>query len=85
MTELRTARLLLRPWREKDRDPFAALNADPEVMRWLPATSTREQSDAFVDRQRTLHRERGWGFWAVEAGGGFIGFVGLDEPRGRGA
>lgn len=29
---LRTDRLLLRRWTEADREPFAALNADPEVM-----------------------------------------------------
>lgn len=81
MTELRTPRLVLRQWREEDREPFAALNADPEVMRWFPATLTREQSDALVDQQRTLLAERGWGLWAVEADGAFIGFVGLAEPR----
>jgi RimJ/RimL family protein N-acetyltransferase len=33
MAELGTARLLLRRWRPGDRAPFAALNADPAVMR----------------------------------------------------
>ena len=31
MTELRTERLILRRWRDEDREPFAALTADPEV------------------------------------------------------
>jgi len=81
VTDLRTLRLLLRQWRDEDREPFAGLNADPEVMRWFPAPLTRAQSDAFVDQQQELLAERGWGLWAVEAEGGFIGFVGLAVPR----
>jgi RimJ/RimL family protein N-acetyltransferase len=44
--------LLLRQWRESDLEPFARLNADPEVMRHFPALLSREQSDAMVDRLR---------------------------------
>jgi RimJ/RimL family protein N-acetyltransferase len=40
MTELRTARLVLRQWRESDYTPFAALNADREVMRYFPVPIT---------------------------------------------
>ena len=67
MTELRTERLLLRQWREDDREPFAALNADPVVMEHFPSTMTREASDAFVDFNIGTIAERGWGLWAVEA------------------
>lgn len=79
---LRTERLLLRPWRESDREPYAALNADPEVMRHFPSTLTRAESDASVDRIVDGFARRGWGLWAVEVDGGapFVGFVGLDEP-----
>jgi RimJ/RimL family protein N-acetyltransferase len=82
MAELRTARLLLRRWRDADREPFAALNADPEAMRYFPATLDREQSDSLIDRQLALLDERGWGLWAVEVVGGasFVGFVGLSVP-----
>jgi RimJ/RimL family protein N-acetyltransferase len=74
---------VLRQWREADLEPFAALNADPEVMRHFPAPLAREQSDALAQRERTLIAERGWGLWAVERvqGAAFIGFVGLAEPR----
>jgi RimJ/RimL family protein N-acetyltransferase len=77
---LRTERLVLRPWRDSDRAPFAALNADPEVMAHFPATLTREQSDAMVDRIVQSMDQRGFGLWAVEVGGGSscIGFVGLN-------
>ena len=47
-----TPRLLPRQWRESDLEPFARLNADPEVMRHFPALLSREQSDAMVDRLR---------------------------------
>jgi len=78
-----TERLILRRWRASDRAPFAALNADPEVMEHFPATMTRAQSDAFVDRIEAHFDDRGFGLWAVEvaATGEFIGFTGLSTPR----
>jgi RimJ/RimL family protein N-acetyltransferase len=82
MTELTTDRLLLRQWRDSDREPFAALNADPAVMEHFPALQTREQSDALIDRQLPAIEERGWGLWALEVRetGEFIGFTGLSVP-----
>ncbi len=79
---LHTDRLLLRRWRPEDRAPFAALNADPEVMEHFPARLTRDESDAFVDRIETGFAEHGFGLWAVEvqATGEFIGFTGLAVP-----
>jgi RimJ/RimL family protein N-acetyltransferase len=81
-TELDTARLRLRQWWETDLPPFAAMNADPAVMRYFPHPLTREASDAMARKLRLLIEERGWGFWAVEIRGGdpFIGFVGLRVP-----
>jgi RimJ/RimL family protein N-acetyltransferase len=80
VAELRTARLLLRGWRDSDLPPFAALNADPEVMEHFPSTLSRVQSDGFADRIATGLERRGWGLWAVEvtSSGAFIGFVGLN-------
>lgn len=77
MSELRTDRLLLRRWRDGDREPFASLNADPVVVEHFPAPMTREQSDAFVDRIEAHFDEHGYGLWAVEADGAFLGFTGL--------
>ena len=58
------------------------MGVDPEVMRYFPATMTREESDAFVDRASALIDERGWGWWAVEVPAvvPFVGFVGLNRP-----
>ncbi len=77
--EFETERLRLRQWCATDREPFAALNADPKVMEFFPALLTRAESDAMADRYQALIAERGWGFWAVEARTTrkFIGFVGL--------
>ena len=45
---LRTERLLLRPWRESDLGPFAALNADPVVMEYFAKPLDRAESDLMV-------------------------------------
>jgi RimJ/RimL family protein N-acetyltransferase len=78
-TALHTDRLLLRRWRASDRAPFAALNADPEVMAHYPAPLTESESNAMVDRIEECFERRGFGLWAVEvtATGAFAGYVGL--------
>ena len=77
-----TANLVLRPWRESDLAPFAAMNADPRVMEFYPQTLTREESDALVGRIRRHFDQHGFGLWAVEIPGRaeFTGFVGLSVP-----
>jgi RimJ/RimL family protein N-acetyltransferase len=66
MTEISTERLILRQWRPTDLEPFAELNAHPEVMRHFPAPLSRADSDLLAARARTHIAERGWGLWAVE-------------------
>jgi RimJ/RimL family protein N-acetyltransferase len=80
--ELRTDRLVLRRFRDDDRAPFAEMNADPRVMRHFPATLTRLESDATVERIRANFHARGFGLWAIEVPGQaeFIGFTGLMPP-----
>jgi RimJ/RimL family protein N-acetyltransferase len=77
--ELVTARLRLRGFRDHDRAPFAALNADPAVMEHFPSRLTQAESDAFVDRIALRWAEDGHGLWAVEraADGAFLGFTGI--------
>ncbi|MCX5087469.1 GNAT family N-acetyltransferase [Streptomyces sp. NBC_00365] len=81
MSELRTDRLTLRRWRDSDLEPWAAMNADPEVREHLGDLLTREQSDDSVARFQAEFDQRGYGWWAVEvqATGEFIGFAGLDQ------
>lgn len=76
-----TDRLILRPWREEDCEPFAAMNADADVMRYFPSVQTRAQSDATIDRQMKAQAEVGYCFWATEKrdSGQFIGFIGIQD------
>lgn len=71
----------LRQWRDSDLAPFAAMNADREVMRYFPNPLTSEQSDSLAQRQHELIERRGWGLWAVEVDGVFAGFTGLAVPN----
>jgi RimJ/RimL family protein N-acetyltransferase len=82
--QLRSPRLLLRRWRAGDLEPFAQMNADPEVMEFYPpppadAPSVVERSASHVERIEAGFVDRGFGLWAVEVPGeaGFIGFIGL--------
>ena len=78
--ELRTERLILRDWTDADREPFAVLNADPEVMAHFPAPARpgRERRDGRPHRH--VDAPAGFGLWAVEVVGGpaCVGFVGLN-------
>jgi RimJ/RimL family protein N-acetyltransferase len=81
--ELSTPRLRLRRWQPADREPFAALNADPLVMEHFRAPLTRRQSDALVERIEAGFEQRGYGLWALELreSGELIGFAGLSAPE----
>jgi ribosomal-protein-alanine N-acetyltransferase len=78
---LETGRVSLRAWRDGDRAPFAAMNADPRVMEHFPETMTGAQTDDQMERIIDGWR-RGYGLWAAEERrtGNFIGFVGLSSP-----
>ena len=79
---LPTDRLLLRGWRDADREPFAALNADPEVMAHFPSRLSRGTSDMLIDGAVEGWAANGFGLWALErrADGRFLGFTGLARP-----
>ncbi len=81
VVQLKTERVVLRDWRDDDLVPFAALNSDPVVMTHFPSVLTREQSDGVAGRIRGLLSQQGWGLWAAEVEGQFVGFVGLSRPR----
>ncbi|MCP2321865.1 RimJ/RimL family protein N-acetyltransferase [Hamadaea flava] len=80
MIEIKTSRLLLRSWRDADLDPWAEMNADPEVRAHLGPLLSREQAAASIRYfQEGIERD-GYSFWAVEVleTGEFIGMAGLD-------
>ncbi len=70
----------LRRWRLTDDAPFAALCADPAVMRFFPAPKTARESQAEARALARRFEEDGFGPWAVEAPEGFVGFVGCWRP-----
>jgi len=80
LDSLRTDRLVMRRWQHADREPFAALNADPHTMRFFPGTLNRVASDAIVDLIEERFEAQGFGMWALEIAstGQFIGFTGLN-------
>ena len=85
--DIETPRLLLRRWRPEDRDPFAQMNNDPEVMKYFPSTLDRSQSDLFAEFIQIRLEEKQYGLWAVELRNAdalqptsFIGFAGFSTP-----
>lgn len=81
---LQGPRVRLRPWRlegaDSDLDDFAALNADPRVMEFLPQPLSRDESAAMMGRMHAKLLAQGWGHWALDVEGRCIGFIGLSAP-----
>ena len=86
MVTLETERLLLRAFRAEDFEPYAAICADPEVMRYLGEGRPLSRSDAWRQMAMILGhwRLRGYGLWAVEerATGALVGRLGFFQPEG---
>jgi RimJ/RimL family protein N-acetyltransferase len=81
---LETPRLLLRRWRSDDLDAFAAITAQPEVMRYINDGRTLDRA-ATAERLAAYRRhwaEHGFGLYAVELKqtGELAGFTGLAVP-----
>lgn len=81
---LLTPRLVLRRWRDADVEPMAAINADPEVMRWIGAGEVRDldQTRSGIVRIEREWEASGYGLFAIEerASGDLLGFTGLTVP-----
>ncbi|MGL4966833.1 MAG: GNAT family N-acetyltransferase [Inquilinus sp.] len=80
---LETPRLILRPWEDRDRAGFSAINADPEVRRYYhPSVLTPAETDALIDEAAAGLAQDGFGFVAVErkADGALVGGAGLSRP-----
>jgi RimJ/RimL family protein N-acetyltransferase len=75
-----TPRLVLRTFRQDDLPRYAALNAHPEVARWLGGEPlTRAHSDSIAEWAQELYADEGIGLLAVERreDGAFLGMCGL--------
>ena len=77
--KLITPRLLLRPWRKEDFEPFSKINADARVMKYFPCPLNREESDQLAIKLKARIEEKGWGIWAMNLiePEQFIGALGL--------
>lgn len=77
--EIKTKRLILRPWQEADLEPFAKLNADPRVMEFFPSVKTFKESFNEYEAILEHFKKHGYGWWAVSEINHphFIGFIGL--------
>jgi RimJ/RimL family protein N-acetyltransferase len=87
MATLETKRLLLRKFQDSDLDDFAAICADPDVMRFASITGnplTRAQAWNWIAMVLGHWELRGYGLWAVElrGSGTVIGRIGIHYPEG---
>ncbi len=80
--KIETDRLILRQWQDSDVEPFAALNADPDVMKFFPKLMALEETTAMVERIKARYDSDTFCFWAAEEKEtcNFIGFIGLGRP-----
>lgn len=76
-----SSRLGFRQWHPSDLSPFAALNADADVMEFFPNTLTVEQTQVAIKRYQRHFVEQGYGWYATDLlkDGKFIGFIGLSK------
>jgi len=76
---LKTERLRFRELEDSDLDFVSSMLGDPAVMRFYPKTLTREESQAWIDRQKKRYAEQGTGLWLAldKASGRPVGQMGL--------
>lgn len=74
-----TPRLRLRRLHPSDIDALSAMVADPEQMRFYPRPKSRDEVAAWLDWNRALYEEIGFGTWYLESviDDGFAGYCGI--------
>ena len=65
MNVIETERLSLREMNLGDLEFVSEMLSDPEVMRFYPKRYSREESQAWVERQMRRYEEHGHGLWLV--------------------
>ena len=72
-------RLGFRNWKISDLEEMSVINADVDVMKHFPQTLTKEETAAFIDRQKAHYEKFGYNYFATEVleSGEFIGFIGF--------
>jgi RimJ/RimL family protein N-acetyltransferase len=83
---LRSVRLRLRCWEDRDRPVFHRLNSDEEVMRFFPYRRSRAEADAVMNEWNANYDRTGLGFLATDrlSDGVTVGIVGLGPTGGEG-
>ena len=76
-------RLGFRNWNDSDIEKMAAINNDPDVMEFFPATATYSQTADFIVRMKTMFTEKKYCYFAVDelSSGNFCGFIGLCDQN----
>jgi len=79
MAMLTTRRLVLREMTDADLDDIAALLGDEQLMRHYPRPKTREEAQGWINWNKALYHEHGFGLWLVALAetGEFVGDCGL--------
>lgn len=74
-----TPRLILREWKESDRNLFREINADDKVMEFFPFRRSHAEADAVLETINGMIRGSGYGFYAMELRqtGEVMGFCGI--------
>ncbi len=77
----KSKRLGFRPWTTDDLPAMAAINADPEVMRYFPKNPDLEETRGFIERMHSEYNEKGYCYFATDdlQTQKMIGFIGLFE------
>lgn len=80
MKIIETDRLILRTWKNADRDAYFHINKDPKVIEFLRGSLTIEEISNFITAANTHQDEHGYTLWAAELKdtGEMIGFIGLN-------
>ncbi len=82
-----TERLVFRPFEAADLDALAAINADPEVLRFVGDGKPidRATTALWIERSRANVARHGSGTGAVveRASGALIGWAGVARPKGQ--
>ena len=80
---IETERLVIRNWRDEDRELMHLINSDEQVMEFFPFRRNRKEADETLERVRASIDEKGYGFTALamKQSNKAIGFCGLADTN----
>ncbi len=83
MKVIETDRLILRTWKEEDRDAYWQINQDPKVIEFLLGSMSKAQVESFIQNCNKGFEEKGFCLFATElkTSHEMIGFIGLSGTQ----